>query len=356
MDDKPPPPTLTVHRAHWMRRVAFSLLFPLVMTILGTLVNHFLHHIQKYIKGFDSKLIGIGRLGTYETQIAQNIVDPKQITERMTTIGGLQQIKDAIRQHILVPLKYAKLFFKTTTPILRPSRGVLLCGPPGTGKTMLARAIAAEANCTFLNLTLSSLENKYFGESSKLLGAAFSLARKTQPCILFFDEIDGMLRTRSDADQSCVYGFKTELLNNMDGLNNKQDDAIIVIGCTNCVDRLDPAVKRRLPRVYHVDLPIETERLAILKLITANEANMNTSLKLIAEKTPNYSGSDLANLYNKAAATRMHLQYQNGFEKHLETALDVEDLLPHISPLQTKHWLEHIVVVGDEEAPPDKAP
>ena len=97
----------------------------------------------------------------------------------------------------------------------------IIQGPPGTGKTMLARAIAGEAQVPFFALTLATLESKWHGESVKLLEAAFRLARRVQPCILFFDEIDGMIRRRSGLDDSHVYAFKTQFLMHMDGVRKR---------------------------------------------------------------------------------------------------------------------------------------
>ena len=227
-------------------RLATSVVMTIVTSLILYLTNLAVANLISMVHDNGLGLPIRKSLNSYETQIAQNIVQPAQISERLDNIGGLHAIKEAIRSQVLLPLRHSNIFFGNVKA-LHPPRGILLHGPPGTGKTMLARAIAAEANCPFVSLTLSNLENKFFGETSKLLNATFTLAQKLQPCVLFFDEIDGMIRTRSDSDQSCVYGFKTEFLTHMDGVNSRKSDAIIVVGCTNCADKLDPAVKRRLP-------------------------------------------------------------------------------------------------------------
>lgn len=308
---------------------------------------------------------------SYETQIFQNIVKPEHIGERLDDVGGLHSIKEAIRAQVLIPLQYPAIFFGSISA-LHPPRGVLLHGPPGTGKTMLARAIAAEAKCPFLSLSLSNLENKYFGETSKLLSATFSLAAKLQPCVLFFDEIDGMIRTRSDHDQSCVYGFKTEFLTHMDGVNSHKSDAVIVIGCTNCVDKLDPAVKRRLPCQFRVDLPASDEIADIFKLNLKASSITSTEIDAIVKRIrPGISGSDISSIVHtawsmhtaeamKSTSFMHHLQRKDATAENTYKALGcirVEDILsalaaadrlkPHEGPEPSEH---------DKEEPPPLPP
>ena len=149
-------------------------------------------------------------------------------TETLDDVGGLSEAKAVLRRTVLLPLRHPETFF-AGPKALRPARGVLLQGPPGTGKTMLARALASESNVNFLSLSSATLQNKYWGESSKLVQAAFELARtELQPCIIFFDELDGLGRTRTESDQACDYQFKTELLRNMDGIDAQHRDAALV--------------------------------------------------------------------------------------------------------------------------------
>lgn len=304
-------------------------------------------------------------LNVHETTISQNVVQPSNIRERLDEIGGLHSIKEAIRSQVLLPLRHSKIFFGSVKA-LHPPKGILLYGPPGTGKTMLARAIAAEAECPFLSLSLSNLENKFFGESSKLLHATFSLARKIQPCVLFFDEIDGMIRTRSEHDQSCVYGFKTEFLTHMDGINTKDTDAFIVIGCTNCVDKLDPAIKRRLPRQFRINLPTRDEMVDIFALNLKNANISHTEICDIVDSVkPGMSGSDIASVVQSAWTLQL-MQYTknrsflNRLEQPDTTAEDVYETIGRVNAEHIKAALVAIdqinvsteQIANDEEAPP----
>ena len=305
-------------------------------------------------------------LNAYEQQIAQNIVQPDAIAERLDQVGGLSIIKEEIRTQVLLPLKYPKVFFGNV-PALRPPKGLLLHGPPGTGKTMLAKSIAAEANVPFVSLSLATLENKYFGESSKLLSATFSLAKKIQPCIVFFDEIDGMIRTRSEGDQSCVYGFKTEFLTHMDGMQTQGTDAIIVIGCTNCANNLDPAISRRLPKQIRVDLPTQTEleEIFVLNLLDTSVTRHEVH-GLVQTMRPGCSGSEVKEIVRAAWNLQMKaLARSDRLLARLEDGIDAQELRRLIGQIKYGHLAEVLIARGwivdefetdDDEAlpPPDK--
>jgi ATPase family AAA domain-containing protein 1 len=126
-------------------------------------------------------------------------------------IGGLEGIIQNLRETIIFPLVYPSLFTATSSLLTAP-KGVLLFGPPGCGKTMLAKAMAKESGATFLNISASVLMNKWFGESNKLVAGLFSLARKCQPCIIFIDEIDAFLRERSNGDHEVTGMMKAEFM------------------------------------------------------------------------------------------------------------------------------------------------
>ena len=255
--------------------------------------------------------------------------------ETLEDVGGLAEAKAELRSAVLLPLRYPDAFYRGPRA-LRPPRGVLLHGPPGTGKTLLARALASESGVPFLALTASALESKWYGDSSKLVQGAFRLARRElAPCIVFFDELDGLGRARSEADQSCVYALKTELLRNLDGADDERDAPVVVLACTNCPRALDPALRRRFPRQVRVDKPDELGRLDILRVLTRDEPADAGVLATVAKETPGRTGSDLAAIFADASAARFD---PAGLEAALAAGMDGEQLLAHAGPLSLAHW------------------
>jgi len=235
-----------------------------------------------------------------EMQIAEEIIDPDSLDVTFEDIGGLEDVKDALQELLILPVRRPELFAKkklSATP-----KGILLYGPPGTGKTLLAKATAKECNVVFINLNWSSILSKWLGESEKLATAVFTLARKLQPCIIFIDEIDSFLRSRSSYDNEANSHIKAQFMSMWDGLNASDDMRIVVIGATNRPDDIDEAIKRRMPRRFFVDLPGPVQREAILKIILADEnVDKKFNYKHLAEITDKYSGSDLKELCRAAA-------------------------------------------------------
>lgn len=337
---------------HWdlLKRIMVMLIMALMSTIITLIMSHISNSISQQLYWMPNVASGkknwVKNLTNYERQIYENVVEPENIQDSLESIGGLSAIKDDIHANILLPLKHPHIFCSKESGNLKPTRGILLYGPPGTGKTMLARAIAKECNVPFISLSLSSLENKWYGESSKLIQATFSLARKIQPCIIFFDEIDGLLKQRSDHDQSAVYGFKTELLTQIDGMHTQQDDSMFVIGTTNNVKFLDPAIKRRMPKVFEVALPNDKDREEILKLKTAQEQLDPALVNWIVKASHDMSGSDITELVKQASAARFKQQCtDDSFKCALEHAASVDDL-PPLRNIEKEHFLQAFQALG----------
>lgn len=198
-----------------------------------------------------------------ELVLAQEIVFPEQIKVTLADIGGLDGVAAEIQAKVLLPLQRPQMF---SSSLIRLERGVLLYGRPGTGKTMLAQAVAAQGKATFLRISASSLLSKWFGETAKLASALFSLARKIAPCVIFIDEADALLGRRREGEHEMMTGLKTEILQLWDGLLSGTGAPVMVLGATNRPYDLDVAVLRRFSLQLEVAMPGERQREEIIAI------------------------------------------------------------------------------------------
>ncbi|XP_072848846.2 spastin isoform X3 [Pogona vitticeps] len=214
-------------------------------------------------------------------------------------IAGQELAKQALQEIVILPSLRPELF----TGLRAPARGLLLFGPPGNGKTMLAKAVAAESNSTFFNISAASLTSKYVGEGEKLVRALFAVARELQPSIIFIDEVDSLLCERREGEHDASRRLKTEFLIEFDGVQSSGEDRILVMGATNRPQELDDAVLRRFTKRVYVSLPNEETRLLLLKNLLSKQGNPLTQKELaqLARMTEGYSGSDLTALAKDAA-------------------------------------------------------
>ncbi|XP_057798745.1 uncharacterized protein LOC131014706 isoform X1 [Salvia miltiorrhiza] len=236
----------------------------------------------------------------YEDVIACDVVNPDHIDVTFDSIGGLDSIKQALYELVILPLRRPDLF--SHGKLLCPQKGVLLYGPPGTGKTMLAKAIAKESGAVFINVRISNLMSKWFGDAQKLVTAIFTLAYKIQPAIIFIDEVDSFLGQRKSSDHEALINMKTEFMALWDGFTTDQNAQVMVLAATNRPSELDEAILRRLPQAFEVGRPNLKERVAILKVILKDE-NVEDGINYdyIAGLCDGCTGSDLLEICKKAA-------------------------------------------------------
>lgn len=233
-----------------------------------------------------------------EGAIADIIVTEKpNIT--LNEIAGLENAKQTLREAIVLPLMRPDLF----SGARRPWKGIMLFGPPGCGKTLLAKATAAEVEATFFNVSASSIISKWLGESEKLVKTLFELAREKQPSIIFVDEVDALAGARG-GEHDAMRRVKTELLTSMDGLSSSETDRIVTVGATNIPQSIDGAFRRRFERRIYIPLPDFDARAAIFGLNTKGvELSKEVDFEVLAEITDGYSGSDIAMVCREAIMT-----------------------------------------------------
>ncbi|CAM0874129.1 unnamed protein product [Alopecurus aequalis] len=237
----------------------------------------------------------------FEKRLLADVIPPNDIGVTFDDIGALENVKETLKELVMLPLQRPELFCKGQ--LTKPCKGILLFGPPGTGKTMLAKAVATEAGANFINISMSSITSKWFGEGEKYVKAVFSLASKISPSVIFIDEVDSMLgRRENPGEHEAMRKMKNEFMINWDGLRTKDKERVLVLGATNRPFDLDEAVIRRFPRRLMVNLPDTSNREKILKVILAKEElGQDTDLESLASMTDGYSGSDLKNLCVTAA-------------------------------------------------------
>ncbi|XP_029170437.1 nuclear valosin-containing protein-like [Nylanderia fulva] len=247
--------------------------------------------------------------GDFET--ALRVVQPSAKREGFATVpdvtwddvGSLQDIRQELQMAILAPVKHTEHFNALG---LNAASGVLLCGPPGCGKTLLAKAIANEAGINFISVKGPELLNMYVGESERAVRQCFLRAKNSMPCVIFFDEIDALCPKRTEGDNSATSRIVNQMLTEMDGVESRQ--GVFLMAATNRPDIIDPAVLRpgRLDKILYVGLPTASDRVDILRAVTKNAtkpklaADVDLNQVGYNDKCEGFTGADLAALIKEA--------------------------------------------------------
>ena len=252
-------------------------------------------------------------------------------------IGGLEDVKKELREAVEWPLKNSEIFKRFG---IRPPKGILLYGPPGCGKTLLARAVATESEANFITIKGPEVFSKWVGESEKAIREVFRKARMAAPAVIFFDEFDSLVPRRGMGigDSMVTERVISQLLTEMDGIMRLED--VVVIAATNRPDIIDPAVLRpgRFDRLIYVPTPDEKARLEIFKIYTKNmPLAKDVNLEELARATKGYSGADIEALCREAAlnALRRDLNAKEVTKADFDAAM--EKIGPSISP-EIEEW------------------
>jgi transitional endoplasmic reticulum ATPase len=236
-------------------------------------------------------------------------VEPSAIREvfvevpdvRWEDVGGLAEVKSRLVEAVEWPLRYGHLFEQAG---IKPPKGILVSGPPGCGKTLLAKAVANESGVNFISVKGPALLSKYVGESERGIREIFRKARQAAPCIIFFDEIDALLPTRSagSSDSHVSERVLSQFLAELDGIEELR--GVLVLGATNRLDMLDPAVIRpgRFDQIVEIPLPKEEDRREIFSIHLKNKPLApGIDLSALVASSDAFSGAEIASVCNVAA-------------------------------------------------------
>jgi len=255
---------------------------------------------------------------------------------KWSDVAGLENAKAALKEAVILPVKFPHLFVGKR----KPWKGILLFGPPGTGKSFLAKAVATEANnSTFFSISSSALLSKWLGESEKLVKTLFDMARAERPSIVFIDEIDSLCSARSDNESESSRRVKTEFLVQMNGVGN-DSDGILVLAATNIPWQLDTAIRRRFEKRIYIGLPEAPARATMFKIHLGTTPHEITEEQFqeLGRRTEGFSGSDISTLVHDAIMQPVRaVQSATHFKRvrapsHEDPSVMIDDMLIPCSP------------------------
>lgn len=276
-----------------------------------------------------------GRIRAHSEEVGGG---PEVSIERPKTkfadVGGMEALKEEIRLKIIHPLNHPELYRAYGKPI---GGGILMYGPPGCGKTHLARATAGEISAAFLSVGINDVLDMWVGSSERNLHELFASARSNKPCVLFFDEVDALGARRSDLQHTSARHLINQFLAEMDGID-ASNEGLLILAATNSPWHIDPAFRRpgRFDRILFVPPPDTAARAAILELQLRGKPCDRIDFLAIAKKTDQFSGADLKAVIDVAIEAKLHEALKAGVPKPLTTA----DLLAAAAKQRstTKEW------------------
>lgn len=250
-----------------------------------------------------------------EEELNEHFIQKPNIDFR--DVGGMDSVKKEIDLKIIKPIQHADLYKAYGK---KAGGGILLYGPPGCGKTFLAKATAGQVNARFINVGLNDILDMWIGNSEKNLHQIFEIARANTPCVLFFDEIDALGASRNDMKQSSGRHLINQFLSELDGVENN-NDGVLILGATNAPWHLDPAFRRpgRFDRIIFVPPPDLSARESILKLKLNNKPTEAIDFSSLAKKIEHFSGADIEALIDIAIEEKLEASFESGIPKPLTT-------------------------------------
>lgn len=249
-------------------------------------------------------------------------------------VGGMDKVKEEIRMKIIHPLAHPEIYKAYGKKI---GGGILMYGPPGCGKTHLARATAGEVNANFISVGISEILDMYMGQSERNLHAIFEKARNLKPCVLFFDEVDALGANRSDMRQSVGRNIINQFLAELDGIEY-DNDGVLILAATNTPWHLDPAFRRpgRFDRIIFVPPPDDAARASILKIKLEGKPAETINYEKITKKTKDFSGADIDAIIDIAIESKLDESIRQGKAVPINTK-DIERAASR-HKASTKEW------------------
>merc|ERR1719408_1020465 len=301
----------------------------------------------------DAELLAAMAVNNEHFKFALGAANPSSLRETVVEvpniswadIGGLVDVKRELRELVQYPIEHPEKFEKFG---MNPSRGVLFYGPPGCGKTLLAKAVANECQSNFISVKGPELLTMYFGESEANVRDTFAKARAAAPCVLFFDELDSIAQQRGNSQGDAGGAgdrVMNQLLTEMDGVGAKKN--VFIIGATNRPDIIDPALMRpgRLDQLIYIPMPDYESRLSILRsVLRKTPVSKDVDLQYLAAQTEKFTGADLTEICQRAAKLAVREDIMRSVERDkireeaeregvvMDTDVDDEDQVPEILP------------------------
>jgi SpoVK/Ycf46/Vps4 family AAA+-type ATPase len=274
------------------------------------------------------------KTGGDEAEDQDKSIDIERPETTFEDVGGMEQVKEEVRMKILHPLKHPEIYQAYGKKI---GGGILLYGPPGCGKTHLARATAGEVGSNFLAVGISDILDMYIGQSERNLHAIFEKARSLKPCVLFFDEVDALGASRSDMRHSAGRNVINQFLAELDGVEYN-NEGVLVLAATNAPWHLDSAFRRpgRFDRIIFVPPPDAAAREAILKLKLKGKPVSELNYSKLVKKTGDFSGADLEAIIDRAIEGKLEEAIRKGIPEPLQTQ-DLEQAIKK-HRATTKEW------------------